>query len=61
AIMNGANEIAVARFLNDEIGFCDIPKLVERAMNRVPAVQNPGLDDILAADRAARDSLMKEL
>lgn len=61
AIMNGANEIAVARFLNDEIGFCDIPKLVEQAMNRVPAVQNPGLDDILAADRAARDSLIKEL
>ncbi|MEG2120388.1 MAG: 1-deoxy-D-xylulose-5-phosphate reductoisomerase, partial [Pseudoflavonifractor sp.] len=54
AAMNGANEVAVARFLRDEIGFYDIPRLVERAMGRAFIVQQPTLEDILAADQAAR-------
>lgn len=54
AILNGANEAAVARFLAGEIGFLDIPRLVERALERVPVTQNPTLDDIFAADQAAR-------
>lgn len=54
AILNGANEAAVARFLAGEIGFLDIPHLVERALERVPVTQNPTLDDIFAADQAAR-------
>ena len=54
AVLNGANEAAVERFLKGEIGFYDIPRLVERALAAVPVVQAPLLDDILAADRAAR-------
>ncbi|MEG2454690.1 MAG: 1-deoxy-D-xylulose-5-phosphate reductoisomerase [Oscillospiraceae bacterium] len=54
AAMNGANEVAVARFLRDEIGFYDIPRLVERAMGQAFIVQQPTLEDILAADQAAR-------
>ncbi|MGM9606444.1 MAG: 1-deoxy-D-xylulose-5-phosphate reductoisomerase [Oscillospiraceae bacterium] len=54
AIMNGANEVAVARFLADEIGFYDIPRLVEDALSQVPAVSAPGLEEILAADAAGR-------
>ena len=54
AILNGANEAAVARFLAGEIGFLDIPRLVERALERVPVTPNPTLDDIFAADQAAR-------
>lgn len=54
AILNGANEAAVARFLAGEIGFLDIPRLVERALERVPVTQAPTLDDIFAADQAAR-------
>lgn len=54
AILNGANEAAVALFLEGKIGFMDIPKLVQRALDRVPVVQDPTLEDIMEADRAAR-------
>ena len=53
AILNGANEEAVSQFLAGKIGFLEIPKLVEAAMDR----QTPGevtLEAILEADREAR-------
>lgn len=53
AILNGANETAVGLFLEERIGFMDIPALVERAMSVVPVVQAPQLEQIMAADRAA--------
>ena len=56
AVLNGANEVAVERFLKGEISFLDIPVLVERALERVPVVSDPGLEDILEADRAAREA-----
>ena len=52
--MNGANEEAVAMFLDDQIGFYDIYDLVSRAVDAVPFVQNPDLEQILEADRQAR-------
>ncbi len=53
-VMNGANEEAVALFLHDEIGFYDIYDLVSRAVDAVPFVAQPTLDQILEADREAR-------
>ena len=53
--MNGANEEAVAMFLNDEIGFYDIYDLVKGAVDAVPFVQNPTLEQILESDRLARE------
>ncbi len=55
--MNGANEEAVAMFLNDEIGFYDIYDLVSRAVDAVPFIQNPSLEEILEADRLARQAV----
>ena len=52
--MNGANEEAVAMFLADEIGFYDIYRLVSQAVEQVPFIQNPTLEEILEADRLAR-------
>ncbi len=52
--MNGANEEAVALFLQDKIGFYDIYDLVAKAVDAVPFVQNPDLEQILEADRLAR-------
>lgn len=57
AILNGANEAAVAQFLAGKIGFLEIGERVARAMERVPVVQNPGLNDILEADAAARKAI----
>ena len=52
--MNGANEEAVALFLADKIGFYDIYRLVARAVEQVPFIQDPTLEEILEADRLAR-------
>ncbi len=52
--MNGANEEAVAMFLNDEIGFYDIYRLVSQAVDQVPFLAEPSLEQILEADRLAR-------
>jgi len=53
-VMNGANEAAVALFLEDKIGFYDIYDLVARAVETVPFIADPTLDQILEADRLAR-------
>lgn len=58
AILNGANEGVVAQFLAGKIGFLDIPAKVEKALSRIKAVQNPAMQDILDADRAAREAVM---
>ena len=54
AAANGANEQAVALFLQGKIGFLDIPRLVAKAMDQQTAGEVT-LENILAADRAARD------
>ena len=53
-VMNGANEEAVALFLADKIGFYDIYRLVSGAVEAVPFIQEPSLEQILEADRLAR-------
>lgn len=54
AILNGANEAAVGLFLQGKLGFNDIPRRVERALERVSVQYQPSLADILEADKAAR-------
>ena len=56
AVLNGANEEAVAADLRDEIGFYDISDSIRYAMDRIPVVQSPGLEQILEADRLARQA-----
>ena len=55
--MNGANEEAVAMFLKDEIGFYDIYDLVSRAVEAVPFIENPTLEQVLEADALARQAV----
>ena len=55
--MNGANEEAVAMFLNDKIGFYDIYRLVNAAASQVPFIADPTLEQILEADRLAREAV----
>jgi len=57
--MNGANEEAVALFLADKIGFYDIYRLVAQAVEQVPFIQNPTLEEILEADQLARQAVRK--
>ena len=53
-VMNGANEAAVALFLEDQIGFYDIYRLVKGAMDAVPFIADPTLEQVLESDAAAR-------
>ena len=55
--MNGANEEAVAMFLRDEIGFYDIYRLVSQAVDAVPFIADPTLEEILETDRLAREAV----
>ena len=57
--MNGANEEAVAMYLRDEIGFYDIYRLVAQAVEEVPFVANPTLEEILEADKLAREAVRR--
>lgn len=53
-IVNAANEIAVAAFLNDEIGFLEIPEVIEACMQKVSFVQNPDIDDYVSTNEETR-------
>lgn len=53
-IMNGANEVAVAAFLNGEIRFTDIPVIIEKTLVKCSFLQNPALDDIYSTDFEAK-------
>jgi len=55
AVMNAANEVAVAGFLNRQVRFPDIWQIVEKIMNRHTAIAHPDLDAILQADQWARE------
>jgi len=55
AVMNAANEIAVAAFLNRQVRFPDIWRIVEEVMNRHTPVAHSDLDAILQADQWARN------
>jgi len=60
-VMNGANEEAVSLYLNNEIGFYDIYALVKYAVDTVPFIQNPTLEQILDADRLAREAVRSRI
>ena len=61
AIMNGANEAAVGLFLERKIGFSDIPRLVERALDTLPQQGAQTIDEVLAFDRMARESVYSSI
>ena len=60
AVLNAANEQAVALFLSEKIGFLDIPRLIEAVCDRFVSqnVADPNLEDILSADRWARQAVI---
>ena len=58
-IVNAANEVAVAAFLNDEISFLGMSDVIEATMQRVAYVKTPVYDDYVATDTAARKIALK--
>lgn len=54
AVLNAANEVAVAAFLNGRIGFLDMPALIESVLSEQPSQTLGSLDQVLAVDAEAR-------
>ena len=54
-VLNAANEVCVDAFLGNEIGFTEIPKIIDQVLNSHPCIQHPNLEDILKADHWARN------
>ncbi|MGN0514743.1 MAG: 1-deoxy-D-xylulose-5-phosphate reductoisomerase [Lachnospiraceae bacterium] len=50
-VFNAANEKAVAKFLNNEIGFLDIPRIIELAMEEEKYIDNPSVEQILETEQ----------
>ena len=63
AVMNAANEEAVAQFLEEKIHFLDIPVVIEAACERHKAdlISHPQLDDVLAVDQWARQAVREQV
>ncbi len=61
AAMNGANEQAVALFLQEKIGFLEIPELIKGAMQAQGAVEDFTTEDVYAADQAAREYVLAHI
>ena len=57
-ILNGANEEAVAAFLEDRISFGGIARLVEETMLKLPAIMHPTLEEVFSTDRIARKTAL---
>ena len=55
AVLNGANEAAVELFRQERISLGQIPELVARALDAIPSLSHPEMEDILEADRKARE------
>jgi len=53
-ILNAANEVAVQAFLEEKIGFMEIPRVVEQSMKKISYIPNPGLEDYIQTDNETR-------
>ena len=54
-ILNAANEIAVASFLKDEVGFLEMSDLIEETLSKTEFILQPNLEDYVETDRRARE------
>jgi len=59
AVMNGANEEAVRMFLENKISFLEIPLVIERVMGKHILIKNPGISDVLEAEKWAKEEAYK--
>jgi 1-deoxy-D-xylulose-5-phosphate reductoisomerase len=53
-VLNAANEVAVAAFLQDRVGFLEMQQVVETCLNKVDHIANPGYDDYVFTDEKTR-------
>ena len=54
-VLNAANEVVVAGFLNREIGFTEMSEVIESCMKRIDFIENPSLEDYMETDKLSRE------
>ena len=60
-VLNASDEVAVSHFLNDKIGFTDVFEIVENVVKSFKNIENPTLEDILNADKEAREETLRQI
>jgi 1-deoxy-D-xylulose-5-phosphate reductoisomerase len=53
-VLNAANEVAVAEFLKDRVGFLEMSDIVEKCLEKMDYVKNPGYEDYVNTDKETR-------
>ncbi len=53
-VLNAANEVAVAEFLNDRVGFLEMSEIVERCIDKISFIKNPSYEDYVSTDTETR-------
>lgn len=61
AVLNSANEVLVNEFLEDKIGFYDIPYYIEKTLEKHSSITNPTLEEILEVDKWTRESVLQNI
>jgi len=61
AVLNAANELAVKAFLDGKLSFVEIHEVVKQTLNHHQVAEKPGLDDILNADKWAKEETIKQI
>ncbi|MBQ6558269.1 MAG: 1-deoxy-D-xylulose-5-phosphate reductoisomerase [Clostridia bacterium] len=56
-VFNSADEAAVELFMNGKLSYLGISEAIKKAMDSIPNVENPAIEDIFAADKAAREAV----
>ena len=59
-VLNAANEVAVKKFLDKEITYTEIPRMIEKALDSHKVMPLTSVEEILALDKKVRDELMEE-
>jgi 1-deoxy-D-xylulose-5-phosphate reductoisomerase len=57
SILNAANEVAISEFIKNKISFLDIPKILNKALDKIDYIDNPSIDDLFATDKKTREYL----
>ena len=60
-VLNAANEVAVAAFLRDEVGFLEMSNVLEHALDTVTHVAKPSLEQLFELDRTAREAASERI
>ena len=61
AVLNAANEMAVAAFLDRQISFVSIPRVIKAVLEALPVSAVGSLDDVLGADAEARRAAQQQI